>query len=781
LALAATSVVGLPTSAGAASADIVISEVYGGGGGNGSAPYKSDFVELKNNGASTVSVAGWSIQYASASGSTWSNRTALTGSIAPGATYLIQLSTGSTGAALPTPQVTGTTNVSATNGKVALVTNNTNLACGSNCDTAAGVKDFLGHGTANDYETAAAQAGSTTTSLTRNGADTDNNSTNFTAVAPTPGATGGGGASCTGTRIHTIQRASHTGQTGSVSNVPGIVTGKGTAGFFLQELDSCVDTDVATSEGIYVYTSSTPTVNVGDSVKVSGTVSEYRPGGTTTANLTTTEITSPSITRLASGQPLPAATVVGVGGRVPPASVVDDDATGNVETSGTFDATTDGIDFWESMEGMRITIKNSQVVGPTNPVYGETAVVPGGSTTRTPRGGIILTGSDQNPERITVADLLAPSAVANVGDSMGDVTGLVDYNFGSFMLEPTATPTVTSGGIAPESTTPAAAGELSTATFNVENLDPTDPQSKFDGLAAAIVTNLKAPDLVALEEVQDNSGPVDDGVVAADQTMDKLIAAITAAGGPSYSYKQINPTNDTSGGEPGGNIRCVVLYRTDRGLGFVAKGTPTSSTDATLTGTGATTHLVTSPALIKPTNSAWDASRKPLVGEFTWNGQSLFVVANHFNSKGGDDPIMGKYQPQTHSSETQRHSQANLVRGFANSLLAADPNAKLIVLGDINDFEFSQTTSIMSGSGATALTSLVTTLPANERYTYDYQGNSQVLDQLLTSPALTSIASYDVVHINAEFSNQLATTTRRWHGSRSDRCRLSSTNRGGSS
>jgi predicted extracellular nuclease len=757
-AAATTALIAVPTAAHAVSTDVVISEVYGGGGNSG-APYKSDFVELKNLGTASVSLAGWSVQYASATGTTWSNKTALTGSVAPGATYLVQLYTGTTGAALPTPQVTGTTNMSATAGKVALVTNNTNLACGSSCHAAAGVKDFVGYGTtANDYEGTRAPAGSNTTSIARSGGDTDNNGADLAAGSPTPGSSsggGGGGTTCTGTRIHDLQKASHIGLSGSVSSVPGIVTGVGAKGFFYEESDACQDTDAATSEGVYVYTSTAPTVSVGDSVKVSGTMSEYRSGGSTTANLTTTEITSPSITKVSSGNPLPTAVLVGQGpGAIMPPSKIEDDANGSVETSGTFDPSDDAIDFWESLEGMRITLVDADVVGLTKTAYGETAVVPNGATTRTPRGGIIGTSTDSNGERIVVNDLLAPSVTANVGDHLGNVTGMVDYDFGMFELEPTSTPTVTSGGITAESTTPQAAGQLATATFNVENLDPTDPQTKFDGLASQLVNNLKSPDLVALEEVQDNTGAVDDGVVACDQTMAKLISAISAAGGPAYSWTSITPQNDTDGGELGGNIRQVFMYRTDRGLSFSGRGTPAWNTDATLSGTGSATTLVTNPSRIKPTDSAWSSSRKPLVGQFTWNGQSLFVVAHHFNSKGGDDPDFGKNQPPTHSSETQRHQQATLVRAFADQLLAADPNAKLVVLGDLNDYEYSQTTQILSGSGATALTSLVTTLPANERYSYVYQGNSQVLDQLMTSPALTSIAQYDVVHVNSEFAVQ---------------------------
>ena len=132
-----------PPSAYAVSADIVIAEVYGGGGNSG-APWRNDFIELYNRGTATVSVAGWSVQYASAAGSSWS-KTNLTGSLAAGVHYLVQEGGGgSAGTLLPTPDVTGAINMSASTGKVALRTNTTLLTCSTGCATQSGVRDFVG-------------------------------------------------------------------------------------------------------------------------------------------------------------------------------------------------------------------------------------------------------------------------------------------------------------------------------------------------------------------------------------------------------------------------------------------------------------------------------------------------------------------------------------------------------------------------------------------------------------------------------------------------------------
>ncbi|MER7706030.1 lamin tail domain-containing protein [Kitasatospora sp. NPDC097605] len=760
----AAAVVGAVTAlpagtAQAVSPDLVISQVYGGGGNSG-APYTNDFIELYNRGTAPVTVTGWTVQYASAAGSSWS-KTTLSGTIAPGAYYLVQEAAGAgAGAALPTPDATGTIAMGANAGKVALVTNSTALTCSTGCATQPGVRDFVGYGT-----TASSAEGSPTGNLANTTAavragggatDTDTNASDFAVTAPTPRNSSSTGGGTGGTRIHDIQGAARTsplaGQ--SVSAVPGVVTAVGPSGYWFQ--DPQPDADPATSEAVYVYTAGAPGVAVGDSVKVAGTVSEFRPGGTGgTTNLTITELTGATTGVLAHNVALPAATVVGAGGRVPPAAVISGVTTGDVETAGGFQPATDGLDFWESLEGMRVQLNNAAVVGPSSS-FGEIPVVPQGSTTRTNRGGILLQAADGNPERVLLDDVLAPTPTANVGDTLSGATvGVLDYSFGNFKLLVTATPTVAPGGLTAETTAAPAAGELATATFNVENLAPSDPQSKFDGLAAAVVNHLRSPDLVALEEIQDNSGATDNGVVAADQTVAKLVAAIGAAGGPAYSYRQINPVNDQDGGQPGGNIRQVFLYRTDRGLTFTDRAGAGSTTANSVVNNAGTPALAYSPGRIDPADSAFNASRKPLAGEFRWNGRPVFVIANHFNSKGGDQPLFGRYQQPARPSETQRHAQATVVKNFTDQILAVDPNASVIVLGDLNDFEFSQTTALLTAGGS--LVDLPRTLPLAERYTYVYEGNSQVLDHILISPALAAKAySYDIVHLNSEFATQLS-------------------------
>ena len=600
--------------------------------------------------------------------------------------------------------------------------------------------------------------------------------------------------------IRTIQGVGHSsplnGQ--AVTGVPGIVTALTSTGFYFQ--DANPDADPRTSEGIFVYTRTAPTVAVGDALLVNGTVSDFRPGGATTTNLTITELTSPTFVTQSRNNPLPGAAPIGAGGRVPPTTTIKAGNPGDVESCAspcaTFDPTINGLDFWESLEGMRVQVNGAVAVGPQSD-YGSNREIPVvgdgfGAGLRTSRGGIVIAddGSDFNPERIILNDLItgtSPLPAVNVGASLGDITGVIDYSFGNFKLQVTTPTTLTAdGGVSPETTTVTRAPNgLTIATFNVENLSPvgtgspSTAQSKFDRLAGIIVANLNSPDIIAVEEVQDNGGGCasdtsrtpsgcDDATVASDMTIAQLIGAIQTQGGPTYSYRTIAPVNNQDGGQPYGNIRVVFLFRTDTGVSFVDRApTATSCPSGSLstcaagvTGSGSATQLTLSPGRIDPTNAAFSTSRKPLVGEFSFNGHSLFVIGNHFNSKGGDDPLFGKNQPPVFSSEIQRTLQATIVHNFVGELLAADANANVVVLGDLNDFQFSDPIKTLTGTGdAQTLYDLIETLPANERYTYVYQGNSEVLDHILVSGNIFSqfgggTGVYDVVHANAEFADQ---------------------------
>jgi hypothetical protein len=197
------SVLFISSAALGASPDLVVSQIFAGGG-NAGASFTNDYVELFNRGGSTVDLSGWSVQYATAAGTTWSP-TPLSGTLAPGRHYLVQFASGGTaGLALPAPDATDTTNLSTAGGKVALVHATAALTCGAsagNCSAVATVRDLVGYGTATDYESAAATALTNTTAATRAGqgcSDTDANAADFTAEAPAPRNISAAATACTG-------------------------------------------------------------------------------------------------------------------------------------------------------------------------------------------------------------------------------------------------------------------------------------------------------------------------------------------------------------------------------------------------------------------------------------------------------------------------------------------------------------------------------------------------------------------------------------------------------
>ena len=226
-----------------AASDVVISQIYGGGGN----VYSADYVELFNRSSNPVDVSGWSVQYASASGTgnfASNGISALSGTLQPGQYLLVRLATASGGSALPVADATGTSNLAQANGKVVLANVATGLACNGSstpCTPAqsAQIVDLVGYGTANFKEgSSTAPAASATTALFRAAAgctDTDNNGADFSTGAPAPRNSASPLNQCVGAPVNapivpacsalTVQQ----GQAGSVtltaSDLDSLVTG----------------------------------------------------------------------------------------------------------------------------------------------------------------------------------------------------------------------------------------------------------------------------------------------------------------------------------------------------------------------------------------------------------------------------------------------------------------------------------------------------------------------------------------------------------------------------
>jgi uncharacterized protein len=525
--------------------------------------------------------------------------------------------------------------------------------------------------------------------------------------------------------IMEIQGASHrSAYAGQEVITGGIVTAVDSDGFYLQNATG--DGNRATSDAIFVFTTGAPTVAVGDAVSASGVVQEFLPGNNPD-NLTVTRINLASVTVESSGNALPAAVLIGTGGILAPTEAYDSDS------FTIFNPETDGLDFYESLEGMRVTIDAPIVTSPTNG-FGETTVVASGGTGATGinnRGGTTISAGDFNPERIQIDDDSGLFAGYIPGYSQGDilssVTGVVSYNFTSYEVLVTEAVTVTTDAPALARETTTLVGDedhLSMATYNLSNLDPSD--TTFNLLANDIVYSLSAPDILAVQEIQDADGAGTGSNLSGTVTAQLLIDAIVAAGGPRYVYVEVAPTTPNStGGEPNGNIRNGYFYNPDR-VSYVA-GSATAIDGSTYNGT-----------------------RRPLAAQFEFNGQTILAIDVHFTSRIGSDPTTGATQPPSNAGDSARTAQAGGVAAYVNNQLATNPNLNVAVLGDFNGFWFENAVgTLVTTAGLNRASDL---LPEEERYSYVFDGNAQQIDHILLSNGLYAGARYDAVHINAEFS-----------------------------
>lgn len=549
-------------------------------------------------------------------------------------------------------------------------------------------------------------------------------------------------------QVHDVQGAGHfspfVGR--CVVGVEGVVTAilgqRSGQAFWIQGVES--DDDPSTSEGVLVTAlEGTAAVAVGDVVRVDGRVEERSWG----LELTVTRIVASHLEVAGHDLPLPDAVVIGQGGILIPRGEV---ASRQLQV---FDSSRYAADAFETLEGMRVRVEEPLVVGPTSG-HGEAVVVGDGgqgSAPWTARGGLRLTPCNVHPERVVIDDALVsgPPQLA-VGDRLaGPVDGILHYTYGSYkVLNTEVLPEVQTGDREGDQT--ALVGDedhLSIATMNLENLWAGSAAEKFERLAEIIVDRLSSPDVLAVQEVQDDTGPKNDGTVSAELTLTRLVEAIEKAGRVRYEWRSIDPVDNADGGQPGANIRTALLFNPAR-VEFVDRGDCGLGSAAT-----AGPVLGCSPGLVDPAHRSFAAgsggggSRKPLVGEFSFRGRRVVVINLHLASKGGDDPIFGRRQPPETGSTARRTEQAETVAAFVQQILDADPAARVIVLGDFNDFE---NTEPLRAFETAQLNDLVLRVPREQRYSYVYQGNSQVLDHVLVNETLADGAEIDIVHVNAD-------------------------------
>ena len=360
---------------------------------------------------------------------------------------------------------------------------------------------------------------------------------------------------------------------------------------------------------------------------------------------------------------------------------------------------------------------------PSNP-FGDYVVLPKGLPAPRSKYGTAIV-DPKNPEawypgfRITRTDQ-APKV--NVGDELAsDISGPLNYRVGAYQISANGPVQVERHALAVNSKASKVASYFtSVLTLNAFNLDPhiedpalvEDPakdvdddvgDGRFDALARVIVEDANAPELVALQEIQDNDGAEITEVANASRTFEVLIEAVQTLGGPWYEWADLPPISGADGGQPGGNIRNGYLYDPAR-VRLVAG----------------------SMARLGDQTEAYDGSRKALKAEFEViaTGKKLALINVHLASKRHQYSIFAPSQPGFDPRESQRIKQAEIIRDELLRLI--ERGVDYYVTGDFNDFEFSDSVLAMLGSESV---NLVNQIPADERFDYNHRGKLHTLMQ----------------------------------------------------
>ncbi|KAK8134216.1 hypothetical protein PG984_006228 [Apiospora sp. TS-2023a] len=549
-----------------------------------------------------------------------------------------------------------------------------------------------------------------------------------------------------------------------VSNVTGIVTAKGPDGLWVRSVRKGCDNRV--SDAIYIYGSAlakNASISTGDVLVLSGKVSEYRSNKD---YLYLTQITSPKVAAILEHGKQVAPKVIGKDTLSPPTvqyTSLDEGDVFAVPNNKSLVSVANpvlepeqyGLDFWESLSGQLVTVKSPRAIGRPNK-YGDTWVVGDWATSgENGRGGLTTTPNDSNPEGIVIGTPLDGSknpTDTKLGDTLEDITGVVYQAFGFYRILPLTKITVVSSqepALPPATslTSDGVCSGLTIGSYNIENFWPGDA-AHVQAVAQHIVDFLKTPDLIFLQEVQDDNGATDDGTVSSDLTLSTLAAAIeTASGGVGYNFTYIAPVNKQDGGAPGGNIRTAYLFRRD--VLALRDPNPAGSTTANEVLPGGA--LKYSPGLIDPTNAAFANSRKPLAAAWqTLDGNNTFYTVNvHWGSKGGSSSIHGDARPPVNGGVEDRVAQAEVTANFIAAVLAEDSEAHIISSGDFNEYPFVKPITDFESQSRMEDLDVVAGIDALERYSYLYDMNTQELDHMFVSPALAKTKpQFEHIHVN---------------------------------
>lgn len=742
-----------PAVVNAVSDTVIISQIYGGGGNSG-AQYKNDYIELFNRGTTAVSLIGWSVQYASASGNTW-QVTPLSGVLQPGQYYLIQQASGSGGTLdLPAPDAIGSIAMSATSGKVALV--NSQTALSGACPASVSIIDLVGYGPANCYEGRPASSMSNTSAARRaqNGCqDSDDNLVDFSIAAPSPRNSTFATADCSIVPqiipIYTIQGETESSPLeGDIVTTSGVVIGDfegsdSLRGFYLQ--DPIGDNNPLTSDGIFIYRGdSADSVQIGQTVRVSGTVREAF--GQTQLDLSEMIILDSEFTSI---QPISVS--------LPFSSSAEPERYEGMLVR--FDQTLTVTDTYFLGRFGQVTLSSGgRLYQPTQlTLPGECALF---LQQANDLNRILLDDASQvqNPDPIPFGRGGQPLTAENTlrsGDTISGLSGVMTYTWGGHSASPNAWRIRPIGAMASDlpnfqpanprpTEPPVMESRLRIASMNTYNYFNTftncraglngaavacrgaNSPVEFERQATKLVSALRAldADVIALMEVE-NDG------YAAESALANLTMRLNDTMPPEKQYAIVDV--DSASGKINAlgtdAVRVALLYRR-------AVVTPLA------------TAVLDSRAFVYGGDSS-PRNRVSLLQAFAENstGEQFLVNVNHLKSKGSpcDTPDAGDGQGNCSVV------RLNAVRELVNWLKTAptgisDPD--ILILGDLNAYAREDALAWLEQSG---YTNLIPYFNGLQSYSYVFEGQAGALDHALASATLVSqISAAAEWHINAD-------------------------------
>lgn len=524
------------------------------------------------------------------------------------------------------------------------------------------------------------------------------------------------------TPIHRIQGSGlNSPLAGRSVRTRGVVTGRTHRGFFIQDPDGG-GREHGASDGLFVFARRTRPP-VGALVEVSGGVLDYLP---TPDERPTTQLVLEDAPR-----------VLAEGGAVPEPTWL---------TARALDVPMPKLtEFLNAHEGMVCGVRaGATFVAPSNP-FGDYLVLPADvEATRTKFDGVLIDPRDLHRwyPSFRVLDYDKAPRVDVGARLTTDVFGPLNYRAAAFQIVATGAVGVEPADVKPQLGRLASGGDRTTVlTLNGFNLDPKieaaalvqDPRRDIDDdvgdgrfrmLARAVAEHACGPDVVALQEVQDNDGAEITDVTAADRTLTRFARRIHDVGGPRYRWADAAPAAGADGGQPGGNIRNAFLYNPER-LQLVADGVRRLGED----------------------DPAFDDSRKPVLAVFQRHGsrQQLAVINVHLASKRHQFSVFAPERPGYDPRLEVRIRQAESIRRTVAELEKA--GVETYVTGDFNDFEFSDTLAALVADDRA---NLVEGVPHESRFDYNHRGISQALMHGVVSTRFAAErgAEYEILHGN---------------------------------